>query len=33
VDAAAIDAATRAKILEGNARKVFPRINRLLRSA
>jgi 4-oxalmesaconate hydratase len=30
VDAAAIDAAARGRILEGNARKVYPRINRLL---
>jgi 4-oxalmesaconate hydratase len=30
IDNASISAADRAKILEGNARKVYPRINRLL---
>jgi 4-oxalmesaconate hydratase len=30
VDAAAIDDAARRTVLEGNARKVYPRINKLL---
>jgi 4-oxalmesaconate hydratase len=30
VDAAAIDATARGRILEGNARKVYPRINKLI---